>query len=367
VSVRIAVIGCGGIAQQMHLPHLASLRDRFEIVGVCDMSPALAAHAAEPFGAAVHTDHRALLEDVAPDAVLIAINAPSEDVSIDALEAGAHVFVEKPMAWTPHDAARVEAAVERSGRVLQVGYMKRYDPAVELAQRLIAEMGPVRGGVVRCVAGPNELYVRDVASIVRAGDIPATGGGLAHARVTEALGDDHDPALGLAYRLLLGITCHELSVLRGLLGAPLEVSSAQVWDGGRWLIATLRYPSGSLTYTLGRLTTRTFDERIELYAQDESLELSFPSPFLAHAPTRLTRRRDDGGVSVEQHMVAGYEEAFRRELEHFHECVVHGAPTRTPASEGRGDAEILLAIARAARDGEPQPLEQYAEKGGRRG
>jgi predicted dehydrogenase len=366
MRIRIAAIGAGGIAQQMHLPHLASLHDRFEVAGVCDVSPTLARQGAARFGASVFTDHRAMLDALRPDAVLIAVNGPSEDISIDALKAGAHVFVEKPMAWTPADAARVEAAVERSGRVLQIGYMKRFDPAVELAQRLVAEMGPIRGGVVRCVAGPNELYVRDVASIVRADDVPALPD-LAAERVSDALGEDCDPELALAYRLLLGITCHELSVLRALVGAPLEVSSAQVWDEGRWLLATLRYPHGSLTYALGRLGTRTFDERVELYAFEESLELSFPSPFLAHAPTRVIRRRDDGAVSVEQHMVAGYEEAFRRELEHFHDCVAHGAEPRTPASEGRADAEILLAIARAARDGAPQSLEALETKGGRRG
>jgi predicted dehydrogenase len=215
---------------------------------------------------------------------------------------------------------------------------------------------------VRCVAGPNERYVEDLIAVARARDVPAEvaaqHAAVREARLAEALGADPDPALRLSYRLLLGIACHELSVLRGLLGAPLEVSSAQVWERGLWTQATLRYAHGSIAYTLGRLTTRTFDERFELYAEDSALELSFPSPYLEHAPTLLTRRRErDGGrVSVEERMIAGYEEAFRRELEHFHDCVAHGASPRTPAAEGRGDAETMLAIVRAARDGAPQPL-----------
>jgi predicted dehydrogenase len=361
--VRIGVVGAGAISQQMHLTHLAELADRFEVVGVCDVSPALATRAAARFGARACSDHRSLLAELTPDAMLVAIDGPSEDVAIDALDAGAHVLVEKPMAWAPSQAARVEAAVAHNGRHLQIGYMKRYDPAVELAQRLIADMGPVRGGIVRCVAGPNESYVKDVIDVQRPTDVPAEVAA-AHAalrdeRLAEALGDGaRDPALRLAYQLLLGIACHELSVLRGLLGPPLEVSSAQVWEGGRWLVATLRYPTASLTYTLGRVTTRTFDERIELYTDDETLELTFPSPFLEHAPTRLTRRRESAGgaVSVQERMIAGYEEAFRRELEAFHRCIVDGRVPRTPVAEGCGDAEILLAIVSAARERAPQPL-----------
>jgi predicted dehydrogenase len=360
--VRIAVIGAGGISQQMHLPHLAELGDRYEVAAVCDVSATLAALGAQRFGATAHTEHRTMLRRIRPDAVLIAINGPPEDVVISALEAGAHVFVEKPLAWSAAQAARVESAVERTGRVLVIGYMKRYDPAVELAQRLLDEMGPVRGGIVRCVAGPNARYFKDVITVVGANDLPpetvARLSAVKEKRLEEALGDAYDdPGTVLAYQLLVGISCHELSVLRGLLGSPLEVSSAQISHDGRWVTATLRYPSGSIIYTLGRVTTRTFDERFELYADEATLELSFPSPFLEHAPTLLKRRREDGaGVSVEERIIASYEEPFRRELEHFHDCVAHGAAPRTPASEGRGDAEILQAIVRAAHENAAQRL-----------
>ncbi len=357
-TVRIAVIGAGSVAQQMHLPFLAELRDRFTVVGVCDVSASLAERAAAPFGAVATTDRRRLM-DLAPDAVLIAVNAPSEDLTVEALESGAHVFVEKPMAWSPAQAERIESAVERTGRRLLVGYMKRYDPGYLLAERIMGEMGEVRGGIVRCVAGPNELYIDDVAQVAAADDLSATLRAetmeLMRARVKESFGE-LSMELSRAYGLLLGISCHELSVLRGLLGAPLEVTSAQVWDEGRWLFATLRYPTCSISYTLGRVATRTFDEVFEFYSEDDALSLSFPSPFLKHAPTLVTRRRDMEGASVEERSIASYEEAFRRELEHFHDCVTGRAAPRTPAADARGDAEILTAIIRAARDGVAQAL-----------
>lgn len=360
-TLRIGVIGAGSISQQMHLPYLAELRDRFTVVGVCDASPSLAAAAAAPFAAAAVSDHRELLA-LDLDAVLVAVNGPSEGLTVDALEAGRHVFVEKPMAWSPAQALRVREVAERSGRVLMIGYMKRYDPGYLLAERIRSEMGEIRGGIVRCVAGPNELYIDDVAQIARAGDIPAhvvaEREAFVAARVEEVLGDEVGPDLRLAYLLVLGITCHELSVLRGLLGAPLEVSSAQVWDHGRWFSASLRYPTCSISYVLGRVATRSFDEQIDLWSEHDALTLSFPSPFLKHAPTIVTRRHDVDGASIEERAIASYEEAFRRELEHFHDCVVTGATPRTGVDEGCGDAEIMAAIVRAARDGVAQAISQ---------
>jgi hypothetical protein len=237
--------------------------------------------------------------------------------------------------------------------------MKRYDPGYLLAERLLAGMGPVQGGIVRCVAGPNERYVSEIAQVARAGDLPAGAEderkALIRARVEESLGDV-GPELTLAYLLVLGITCHELSVLRGLLGSPVEVSAAQVWAGGKWIAATLRYPTCAVQYVLGRVATRSFDERVELYTEHDTVTLDFPSPFLKHTPTRVTRTRDVDGASVEERAIASYHEAFREELVHFHACVTEALTPRTPASEGRADAEVMAAIVRAARDREPQAI-----------
>jgi predicted dehydrogenase len=357
--VRIGVVGAGSVSQQMHLPYLAELGDRFQVAGVCDASAMLAAQAARGAGAELATTDPAELFAARLDAVLIAVNGPADGLALDALRAGAHVLVEKPLAWSVERAAAVEAAAAHAGRVAMVGYMKRYDPAFALARAAVERMGPVRGGAARCVAGPNEAYIRDVAQVRTAGDVPARVAAdlsaLSAERLREAIGDA-PPDLALAFRLIVGIACHELGVLRGLLGAPVAVSAARVWDEGRWLSATLRYEDFALDYLLGRMTTRIFDERFELYSEREALELSFPSPFLKHAPTLLTRRYDDPDRSVAETSIGSYQEAFRRELEHFHDCVTTGAPPDTPAWEARADAEIMVAIVRAARDGAPQPL-----------
>src|SRR5919108_2036210 len=136
--VRVGVIGCGMVAQAEHLQNLQQLSGRFEIAALADPS----ALVREAMGARyavrnVHTDYRPLLEDDLDAVVISAPAATHAEVTIAALDAGLHVFVEKPLCITLADADRIITARNRAGRVVQVGYMKRFDPAWE---RMLADI-----------------------------------------------------------------------------------------------------------------------------------------------------------------------------------------------------------------------------------
>lgn len=357
--VRTGVIGLGRITQLMHLPHLRELDERFEVAGVCDASPGLARLMADRYHVPLATaDYRDLLR-AGLDAVLVAVPVPPEDIVADALAAGAHVFVEKPMAWTPAQARRLMTAAPAAGRVLMVGFMKRYDPAYRLAQRFVREMGQVRGGIVRCLLGPNDLFLRDLLRLAPPDavdpDAEQAGREAAASRVLEAIGEAPDQLRG-AYLGLLFLASHDLSMLRGLVGPPHEVASTSVWHGGRWLSTTLRYEHFSLTYTMGAIAIRHFEERVELYSDTHTVRLTFPSPFLRHAPTIVTREYADGHRTVKERSVASYDEAFRLELEHFHDCIVGGGTPDTPPSDASADVKLMVAIIRAAASGRPQSV-----------
>jgi predicted dehydrogenase len=358
MSLRVGVVGLGRITQLMHLPHLREMPDLFLIAGVCDVSPTLARQMAGRFGVPLATsDYRELLA-AGLDALLVAVPIPPEEIVMDALAAGVHVFVEKPMAWTPAQARRLLAAAEAAERVLMVGYMKRHDPAYQLAKRLVREMGPVRGGCARCVLGPNDLYLRDLLRVVAPDDADPkaarAGQRLAAQRLQEAIGDvPHE--LHVAYRGLLFLASHDLALLSGLLGPAREVSSASTWHGGRWLAATLRYEGASVSYTMGSVGFRHFEELVDLYGDQRAVSLSFPTPFLKHAPTLVMHRLAGDDRTIEEHSIASYEEAFVRELEHFHDCVTTGSVPDPAAGEAADHAELMVAIVRAAATGRPQP------------
>ncbi|MDR1117098.1 MAG: Gfo/Idh/MocA family oxidoreductase [Oscillospiraceae bacterium] len=129
-KIKTGIIGCGGIANQKHLPALANFKDRVEIVAFCDIVPERAEKTAEKYGAAgakTYTDYRQLLEDKSIDDVHICTpNVSHCEITIAALEAGKHVLCEKPMAATASDAEKMMAAYKKSGKLFSIGYQNRY-------------------------------------------------------------------------------------------------------------------------------------------------------------------------------------------------------------------------------------------------
>ena len=144
--VRLAPIGCGRIAQVAHLPALAKA-EGIEVVALSDPSAEVARLVAGRHGVpAAHTDPAAIWADDAVEAVLIA--APDRfhhALTAQALDAGKHVLVEKPLASTVHEAEDLVALVDRTGLVLQVGAMKRHDQGLQYAKQFVDErLGEVR-------------------------------------------------------------------------------------------------------------------------------------------------------------------------------------------------------------------------------
>jgi predicted dehydrogenase len=125
-----AVIGTGRIAHQ-HLACLAALTGT-QTLAVCDLSPARGRAAAERYGIGrAYTDHRRLLEEVEPDVVHVTTPPASHvPIALDALAAGAHVFVEKPAATSPEELERLLEAAADTGRSVVEGYTYAFSEQV---------------------------------------------------------------------------------------------------------------------------------------------------------------------------------------------------------------------------------------------
>jgi predicted dehydrogenase len=128
-TYRIAIIGCGGIANGKHMPSLSKL-DNVEMVAFCDIISEKAQEAATKYGkgeARVYEDYREVLKDSSIDIVHVCTpNDSHAEITIAALEAGKHVMSEKPMAKTAADARRMVEAAKRTGKKLTVGYNNRF-------------------------------------------------------------------------------------------------------------------------------------------------------------------------------------------------------------------------------------------------
>lgn len=129
-TIRVGIIGCGGIANGKHMPSIAKLKNiGIEMVAFCDIVEQRAIDAAKKFGtpdAKVYTDYKEMLQDESIRTVhVLTPNVSHCELTVAALEAGKDVICEKPMAATPADAQKMLDAQKKSGRILTIGYQNR--------------------------------------------------------------------------------------------------------------------------------------------------------------------------------------------------------------------------------------------------
>ena len=139
-TVRIGIIGCGGIANGKHMPSLAQV-EGVEMVAFCDIIVEKAEAAAKKFGtpdAKVYADYKELLSDESIEVVhVLTPNRSHADITVDALHAGKHVMCEKPMAKTAADAKRMLDAAKETGKKLTIGYQHRQKAQARYAKDYI--------------------------------------------------------------------------------------------------------------------------------------------------------------------------------------------------------------------------------------
>ena len=165
--LRAAVVGLGTMGRN-HVRVWDEAVDGVELVAVADPDPAALARTTDGRSLAAYLDPAELFAAERPD--LVSIVAPTSlhrDVTIAALESGAHVLVEKPIAATREEAEAMMAAADTAGRILTVGHIERFNPAIrELRRRLGAgELGRIFQ-VHATRLGPFPARIRDVGVVV---------------------------------------------------------------------------------------------------------------------------------------------------------------------------------------------------------
>src|SRR5262245_46911102 len=136
--LRVGLVGAGLVGQAEHAFYLWEERERFDFVALADASATVRTALRERYGLQhVHADITGLLSCNLDAVVIAAPDAFHPDLAIAALDAGLHVLCEKPLALTLAGCDRIAAARDRAGKVLQVAYMKRHDPAYRRALDLL--------------------------------------------------------------------------------------------------------------------------------------------------------------------------------------------------------------------------------------
>ncbi len=360
--LRVGLVGAGLVGQAEHAFYLWEERERFEFVALADASASVREALRQRYGLQhVHADIKDLLSAGLDAIVIAAPDALHPDLAVTALAAGLHVLCEKPLSLTLAGCDRIAAARDKSGRVLQVAYMKRHDPAYKRALELLpAKIADVKLISVEVNDPDFEPFTAHLP-MTWPNDIPADAAQRSAvataAQLREFSGRGSDAAgthaLGGGY---LSSLVHDVAVVHGMLrhfgiDLPDEAEHGALFDEGRGVQLAFGLPGGgrvSMTH-LSLASVPDYTERITIYCTDRIVELIFPAPYLRHEPTRLTVRRGGAGHALETtDYRASYEESFRDQLRAFHAAACGEAPVATPLEQARRDIQLLISAFRKA-------------------
>jgi predicted dehydrogenase len=360
-AVRLGYVGAGNLAQKVHLPNFASLPG-CTLLGLAEVRRALGEDVQRRFGIPrLYGTHRELAAD--PEIDAIAVSAPfalQGEIARDCLLAGKPVFMEKPMAISLAQADRMLAAAREGGARLMVAYMKRYDAGNELAHEVIAqwrrtgELGALRYVRAHGFCGDWQAGIDVVVS--RSDEPPPA------APNTDLLPDWLPAAHGRRYVLYLQQYTHNVNLLRYLLdaGDDAQVTQVDLDPDGYSGVVVLRVAGVRCVLETGSLRYHRWDEHTQAYFERGWVHTWAPPLLQRNTVAEVEVYRSDaegapghlGTLGVQHTVTRALPEprwswAYKREAEHFVECVRTGAPFRSSAEDTRTDVRLFEEIYRA--------------------
>jgi len=341
--VRFGVIGVGAGVFKMHKPGLRT--DRIEVVGVADVNVEAAQAQAEEFGCPFFADHRDLLAATAPEAVSVLAPHPFHAaLALDALAAGAHVLVEKPMAVQVAEADLMIEAAERAGRLLAVNLQHRTRSEIRTADKLIqaGRLGDIQR--VELVA----IWTRTASYYTQAGwrgTWQGEGGGV-----------------------LMNQAPHSLDLVCHLMGQPGRVVA---WNRTLFhaietedtCMAMLEWPNDALGTLLVSTAQAGEPERLEIAGTRGILQLSRGGVRLLEADTDLhsflAESPDPFGQLAMQPTHVAVESGRGEHSDiyaNFLDAIQNGAQLVADGEEGRMSLELANALIYSSHTGEAVSL-----------
>ncbi len=340
-KVRIGILGCGRIVLATHLPALRRRPD-VQIAALAEPNDVLRQAAlAQVTSAQASTDWREALENREIDAVLIALptNLHAE-AAIAALDAGKHIYLEKPIAATLADGRRVIDAWKSSGRIGATGFNYRFHPLVSTLRQQIQSQ---RIGPVIAVRGSFATTDRDLPAWKLSRE---TGGGA-----------------------LLDLASHHIDLLRYTLAAEVETVSSRILSiESEADTATLDLRlSGDIAAQLF-VSLRSVDEnRIEIFGRKGKLGLDF----YRSVDLEYSGLRQGGAVgqlvkqstSIVRHAAErlsgnNMHRSYQGALEAFVSAVVSGKQPQNDLHAGQASLTVIDAAERSAQNGTTVALDR---------
>ena len=342
-KIKLGYVGCGFMAQNVHIPNFASIPE-CELIALAEVRAELGRKVQKRFGIPnLYPDHQTLL--AAPGVEAIAVSAEfmvQAQIARDALKAGKHVFMEKPMATSIQQADEMLAAARQSSCQLMVAYMKRYDAGNELVKSKVAqvrasgELGPItfarnHGFCGTFVSGG----VLDMPMDTTDDPIP----------IVPEVGPDWLPPEFLEqYLEYLQQYTHNVNLLRWFLDAGDDVSvrAVDLDDDGFTGVAILEMAGTRVVVESGQVSHFRWDEHTQIYFRDGWIQTWAPPLLLKQVPAEVEiYRAGDAQAFTRVIPRPAWSWSYKREAEHFIECLQTDKPVRSSGEDTRTDVRLF--------------------------
>ena len=354
-DIRIAVVGAGFMPQTVHIPCF-QLADGAQITGLASARPKLRQAVAERFNIPKQYDSwEEVAADPNIDAALVVLPPElSPDICCGLLQAGKHVFAEKPMALSVEQGQRMADRAKQANRLLMIGFMKRYDTGIERARQLwddlvaTGEMGALVCARAWCLfGGPWTANLERLTTTITSDEPfgPKTIADRGPEWLPEKIAKDM-PGFGSPYYVFNHVHSHNLNLLRYFCGDDYEVTYADFRH--RTKVSHLAYGDALVTLETGPGTSAyAFEEGMRLYFEKGWLEILPPTPLLMQGAAQVKLYRG-GDVMAYTQPMGDWDWAFRRQAQHFVDCVKSGTQPRSGGADSVGDLVMLEAIFKRA-------------------
>ena len=334
------MLGAGPIAQAAHLESCRRARNA-DLAAICDLAEDLLERVAAIHRPRVtYTDYAAMLADPEIDAVIIAVADQFHvDAALRGLAAGKHVLVEKPMGVDVEGCLRLRDAANASGKRLQIGSMKRFDPGIAAARRFIAEE---IGELLAVKAWYADSTYRYTAT-TNLQPLFETS-----ARARRPAGD---PKADRRRYYLLGHGSHLVDTAR-FLGGPIDAVRATLVEkfGAFCWFVEAAFTSGAVGHLDLTVAVRMdWHEGFQVYGEHGSVVGKTFNPwYLRSSEVECFSTRDDS-----YHRVLGADaHVYRLQVEAFADAILTGGDTTAAGAEdGLAAVRALVAIARSTETG----------------
>ncbi|GAA6064233.1 hypothetical protein JCM10212_006362 [Sporobolomyces blumeae] len=363
-ALKVAIAGCGEVAQVIHLPTLALMNHQYKVVAISDVSNDLLRHCQAKWSVEkAYKDYYEMLGQEAEIDVVFILTADEYHTpyAVAAADAGKAVFIEKPMALTRQDADEIIAAQERNQVPVFVGYMRRYAEAFNVFKELARGLKSIEYVRVRDIIGENDFFVQQSGAFpIRPTDIPSSasddrarlGREIVERAIPSRASNPRDVA---TYRLLGSLGSHDLSAMREVFGVPKSCFAATRnarFDQEPFLTALLEFERFTAVYETGIDRVRKFDCSIEVAGDGKRYRIDYDTPYVKGLAITVSalESSDDEGHCVERTIRPTYTDAYTLEMQELYKVVVEGKECKTGPRDAKLDLDVFDMIMGALRN-----------------